>query len=176
MLSRAPDAVRLRFSEPLAPSLSSARVLAPDGREVAGVRVRVEAADPRVMLVRLPPLRRGAYSTLWTAVGTTDPHRARGLVVFRAGPGAAPASAAPREPPPVLAVVLRWLDFVLLAGLIGALAVVGLVLQPARRDATHRRLGGLTARRGAAARTRGGLRGGSARGGHLRAARSAPCC
>jgi copper transport protein len=135
VLSRAPDAIRLRFSEPLAPSLSSAHVLAPDGREVNGVRARVDPRDPRVLVVALPRLGRGAYSTLWRAVGTTDPHRARGLLVFRAGPGAAPASSAPRESPPVLAVLLRWLDFALLAGVIGALAVVGVVLGPGRRRA-----------------------------------------
>jgi methionine-rich copper-binding protein CopC len=136
VLSRAPDAMRLRFSEPLTPSLSSAHVLAPDGREVKGVRARVDPRDPRVLLVELPRLGRGAYSTLWRAVGTTDPHRARGLLVFRAGPGTAPASVDPRESPPVLTVLLRWLDFALLASLIGALAVVGLVLAPARRGAT----------------------------------------
>jgi copper transport protein len=135
VLSRAPDAVRLRFSEPLAASLSSARVLAPDGRAVAGAHARLDGADPRVMVVRLPPLGRGAYSTLWTAVGTSDPHRARGLVVFRVGPGVAPASATPRDGPPVLAVLLRWAHFALLAALIGALAIVGLVLEPARRGA-----------------------------------------
>ena len=142
VLSRAPDAVRLRFSEPLAASLSRAHVLAPDGRAVAGAHVRVDRADPRVMIVRLPRLGRGAYSTLWTAVGTTDPHRARGLVVFRVGPGAAPASTAPRDPPPLLAVLVRWVHFALLAGLIGALAVVGLVLRPARRGAAARRAEG----------------------------------
>jgi copper transport protein len=103
---------------------------------VTGARVRVDGADPRVMIVRLPRLGRGAYSTLWTAVGTTDPHRSRGLVVFRVGPGAAPASTTPRDPPPVLAVLVRWVHFALLAGLIGALAVIGLVLGPACRDAT----------------------------------------
>jgi copper transport protein len=57
-------------------------------------------------------------------------------VVFRAGPGEAPASAAPRESPPVLAVVLRWLDFALLAGVIGALAVVAVILRPAGGNAS----------------------------------------
>jgi copper transport protein len=130
VLSRAPQAMRLRFSEPLTPSLSTAHVLAPDGREVKGVRARVDPRDPRTLVIRLPRLGRGAYSTLWRVVGTGDPHRARGLLVFRAGPGAAPGSVTPRESPPALAVLLRWLDFAVLAGVIGALAVVGLVLAP----------------------------------------------
>src|ERR1700741_5383448 len=82
VLSRAPDAVRLRFSEPLTAALSSARVLAPDGRARAG-----------------------------------------GLGVFRVRPGAPPASTTPRHPPPFLAVLLRWAQFALPAGVIGALAV-----------------------------------------------------
>jgi copper transport protein len=130
VLSRAPETMRLRFSEPLTPALSTVHVLAPDGREVSGVRARVDPRDPSVLVVRLPRLGRGAYSTLWRVVGTDDPHRARGLLVFRAGPGAAPASVTPRERPAVFAVLLRWLDFAMLAGVIGGLAVVGLVLGP----------------------------------------------
>lgn len=126
VLSRAPRTVELHFSGPLSPALTSARVLAPDGREVQGVRTRVSGSD---LLVTMPALGRGAYSTVWTAVGSDDPHLVRGALVFRAGPGPAPAPAAtPREAPAPAAVLLRWLDFAALAFVIGSLAVIRFVL------------------------------------------------
>jgi copper transport protein len=133
VLSHAPRTVTLRFSEPLALPLTSARVLGPDGRAVAGVRVRLQGAT---LTLSLPALGRGAYSTLWSAAGSQDPHRIRGALVFRAGPGPRPAPAAgSREAPPPAAVAVRWLDFAALAAAIGALAVVVVVLRPVRPGA-----------------------------------------
>jgi copper transport protein len=134
VLSRAPRTVTLHFSGPLSPALSSAQLLAPDGRPVRGVRSRVRGSD---LVLSLPALARGAYSTIWTAVGSDDPHPVRGALVFRAGPGPAPVAAgAPREAPAPLAVLFRWLDFAALAFVIGVLAVIHFVLRPRLRGTT----------------------------------------
>jgi copper transport protein len=131
VLPGAPRTVQLRFSEDLAPRFSSARLVDGAGSPVAGVRVT--ARGSRVLVVELPSLRAGAYGVLWRVLASADGHTTGGAVVFnvgeRSGPvpaalsdGAAGVVARPAD------VARRWVGVCLLAGLIGALAMVGLVL------------------------------------------------
>ena len=155
VLSRAPEAIRLTFSEALLPAHSSARVLDRYGREVSGVRVRVDPARPATLVVSLPRVRPGPYSTIFAASGR-DGHRSRGLVAVRTSRGGAPArAAAPQDELAPAAVVSRWIDFALVAGLVGGLTVALLVLGGGGPAAMRRRVLAFAAACGAAALTIG---------------------
>jgi copper transport protein len=128
-LAQAPDTVVLRFSEDVAAGRSSARLVDGAGRDVAGARTTVDRVDRRRLIVALPRLPVGAYGVAWQVLADNDGHRTGGLVVFNVGPTAPAVTAAGdgtgARP---LDVALRWLRLCLLGGLIGGLAVAGLVL------------------------------------------------
>jgi copper transport protein len=133
-LARVPAAVVLRFTENLAPAASSAQLVDGAGRPVSGART--VAGNGRQLTVRLPRLAAGSYAVVWRVSGVSDGHPSDGVLVFtversavqsatsRAGEGGSPAGG-PLDP------VLRWLRMVLLAGLLGGLAMAGPVLAPA---------------------------------------------
>lgn len=133
VLEDAPRTLTLRFSEPVARELSSARVADSDGRSVAGATARVLSGDRRVMVVDLPRVGDGVYAVSWKVLSESDLHVVEGLVVFGVGATADPrAFAGPRNDvsPSPFEAALRWLDLCLLAGLVGGLAVAQIVLRP----------------------------------------------
>lgn len=140
-LAHAPGTVRLRFSEDISARFSSARLVDRNGRTVAGTRVITARGDPRLLVLELPALETGAYGVLWQVLAEYDGHTTSGAVVFSVGEGsgrislprAATAGGAAVARP--ADVARRWIGVSLLAGLIGALAVAGLVL--GRAGAAH---------------------------------------
>jgi copper transport protein len=130
VLGHAPRQVRLWFSEAVASELSVVRVLDARGNPVPGIESRVEG---ELITVGLPPLRKGAYRVSWEVVSDDDVHSTSGELVFGAGAGARlpQARAAASDPSPgTVEVIVKWLNFFFLAGLIGALATAELVLRP----------------------------------------------
>jgi len=139
-LLQPPTVARLWFSEEISPEFSAARIVDGHGSTVAGSALQADSGDPRLLAVKLPNLADGTYGVMWRVLAEDDGHTTRGVVVFTVG-AAAPAS-------PVIAgeadagetgtaatpagVLLRWLGLCSLAGLVGTLAVVGLVLGRAR--------------------------------------------
>jgi copper transport protein len=132
-LARAPGTVQLQFSEDVAARFSSARLVDGAGRPVGGARVAGARGGSRLLALQLPPLAPGAYGVLWQVLAEDDGHTTSGAVVFnvgeRSGPalqrsalGGRKAVARPAD------VARRWVGVCLLAALIGALAVAGLVL------------------------------------------------
>ena len=130
-LAAPPRVVQLRFSEDLAPRFASARLVDRDGRIIPGTRVVTSRDDRRLLTLELPTLPDAAYGVLWQVLTEDDGHTTSGAVVFNVGggsgtlrivDGAGEAVARPAD------VARRWLGVCLLAGLIGALAVAGLVL------------------------------------------------
>ena len=80
-----PAAVRLSFSEAIAPRLSSARLIDSFGRTVAGTRNAVGSEGSPSLTVELPPLPDGAYVVVWQ-VTTADYRRTTsGVIVFGVG-------------------------------------------------------------------------------------------
>ena len=154
----APRQIRLSFSEDVSQGLSRVKLTGARTGTVPGATVTGRGKD---LLVSLPRLARDTYSLYWLTVSADDLHITRGEVVFAYGTvaplppktKAAPAPATPDSGE----VVLRWLDFAAIAGLIGALALLAVCIpQAARRgasglDAARRRLAGLAAAFGAAA-------------------------
>lgn len=80
VLAAPPDAVILRFNEPVAPV--SMRLIAGSGREVAVERLRV--TDGEVTLPFTGPLEHGQYLVSYQ-VTSLDSHRVRGSFTFSVG-------------------------------------------------------------------------------------------
>jgi copper transport protein len=135
VLTGSPKEVRMWFSEKLEPEFSSARLLDVNGQEVAQTTSRVDAAQQSVLVLSLPALAKGAYSVRWQVFSELDGHVVQGSIVFGVGVAAAVGNSATPSPAgvPALEAVLRWLDFLAIASLTGALAVYYLVLPQARR-------------------------------------------
>lgn len=121
-LAGAPRVIRLQFSEEISPRFRLARLVDERGRVVAGTTVRAEG---RSLALATPRLKRGTYEVLWDVLAEDDGHVTSGAVVF--GVGARPSGTHLRRgldsAPPPIDVALRWLDFALVAFLVGALVV-----------------------------------------------------
>ena len=128
-LSRAPAVVQLRFSEDLMPTGSTARLVDAGGTTVPGARVAADSSRHRDLTLRMPTLAAGSYAVVWQVSGASDGHPTSGILVFTVDRAAAPP-ARPAGGGPVDAL-LRWLRLVLLSGLVGGLAMAGLVVAPA---------------------------------------------
>ncbi len=133
ILDTAPTTMRLWFSEIISAEFSGAQLLDADGRSL-DVTVAVDEADPTLLVVNLPELADGVYSLRWTAHSEADGHSTQGLIVFGIGQGADLGTATAVETDaavPWPEVLLRWLNYTLILGMVGAAAVVMLVLKPA---------------------------------------------
>ncbi|MCB8988285.1 MAG: copper resistance protein CopC [Ardenticatenaceae bacterium] len=133
ILPESPPAMRLWFNEVISPGFSQARLLDAEGHSLP-VTVEADPDDATLLIVNFPELEDGVYSVRWNVLSAADGHPTQGLVVFGVGEGAdlGTATAVVQDtavpwPDPIL----RWLNFVLLAGLVGCFAVAFLVLDPA---------------------------------------------
>ena len=127
---KAPDTVRLWFSEPVAPGFTGARILNEHDRPVPGVLVHIDASDPTLLVLKLPALPDGVYTVAFTALSAADGHTTQGHIAFKIGAGPALEGGAAGTEVSWPEVVLRWLDFAAQAGVIGALAVAVVLLRP----------------------------------------------
>ena len=85
ILAQAPKQVRLTFSEALAPSLSSARLLDLQGQQVALKVVGVDPAFPSQLVLELPELGAGVYTVSFRVLSAVDGHFNQGVLVFGVG-------------------------------------------------------------------------------------------
>ena len=81
-LKRAPDEVKLYFSERLEPAYSSIRVLNDQGAQVDRRDSRVDRADPALLRATLSPLPPGTYKVLWRVL-SIDADVTEGNFTFR---------------------------------------------------------------------------------------------
>ncbi len=132
ILETAPATIKLWFSEIISQEFSNAQLFSASGQSL-DVSVIVNPADPTLMIVDLPELEDGVYSLRWTAHSELDGHFSYGLFIFGVGQGADLSTATAVETDtavPLSELLLRWLNFIAYAGLIGAFAVTYLVLKP----------------------------------------------
>ncbi len=126
VLSESPRQILLWFSETVGVRFSAMRLLDMNGRAVDGLRISQDPAQPRQLIIDVPPLSQGIYSLNWKTLSTSDGHDTQGLLVFginQAVEGAG-ASAAPADnTPPVLQFASRALVDGGLCGLFGSLLV-----------------------------------------------------
>jgi copper transport protein len=131
--TQAPREIRLWFSEPVSPRLVQARVLNVDGVVVPSTEVRIDPSDPTLVVISPPLLPDGVYTVAFAVISAVDGHASQGHLVFKIGASGAGQDATPSEQfVPAAEVALRWLNFIALAGLVGAVAIAYLLLQPAR--------------------------------------------
>lgn len=150
-LSEVPREVRLRFSGPVELAFSALELIGPDGRLIALEEPVHPGDSAEVVVARLRTLAMpGTYTVRWRTAAA-DGHPLRGSFTFTVSPGAAglpggeplgvgaqppaehhPAAAMDRanrfDAASPLYVAVRWLTFVALLGLIGAVAFRVLVL------------------------------------------------
>ena len=81
-LKRAPDEVKLYFTERLEPAYSSLRVLNGEGMQVDRRDSRVDRANPALLRGTLPPLPPGTYKVLWRVL-SIDADVTEGTFTFR---------------------------------------------------------------------------------------------
>jgi copper transport protein len=132
-VDQAPQEIRLWFSEPISPLAVQARVLDRNGQPVPSTEAQVAADDPTLLVVTVPDLPDGIYNVAYSVLSTDDGHASQGHLVFSIGGAAAgqTAPAAASEPPvPLAEVILRWLNYLALASLGGAIAVAFVLLRP----------------------------------------------
>lgn len=81
-LKRAPDEVKLSFSERLEPAYSRLSVVNERGEQVDRRDSRVDRADPTLLRATLPPLPPGTYKVLWRVLAI-DGDVTEGAFTFR---------------------------------------------------------------------------------------------
>ena len=81
-LKRAPDEVKLYFTERLEPAYSSFRVLNDQGVQVDRRDSRVDRTDRALLRATLPPLRPGTYKVQWRVL-SIDGDVTEGAFTFR---------------------------------------------------------------------------------------------
>src|SRR4051794_10005955 len=139
VVQRAPRAVRLFFSEPVAPA-AGIKVVRAGGVSVVAGRPYVPKGQSNEIVIPLRPgLGPSPYAVTWSEVDLEDGHRISGAFIFTIGAGfAQPVKASAAQGgggAPLSAVISRWL---LLAGLLVAAGSVGfwlLVWRPVLRRA-----------------------------------------
>ncbi|HEU0302449.1 MAG TPA: copper resistance protein CopC [Longimicrobium sp.] len=179
-LPTAPSELRLTFNESVELAIARLRLLGPDSVEVALAPLVLPPDSATVLVARITgPLRAGTYVVAWQVAGA-DGHPVRGTYSFVIAPGAqglAPAatSAGPtapgQAPPPAshhratslpeglwfdaespLYAMVRWLTYLGLLGVVGAVAFRFAVLPLVRRQGTAPALAILAPAAGRAAR------------------------
>jgi copper transport protein len=123
----APDVVRLWFNEEISSEVSTARLVDRAGAAVAGTKVHAAA---QVLELRVPDLARGTYGVLWRVLAEDDGHTTSGTVVFSVGAssGALAVTSKGGSATSLVDTARKWLALSLLAGVVGGLAVAGLVV------------------------------------------------
>ncbi|MDR7523224.1 MAG: CopD family protein [Armatimonadota bacterium] len=133
----APRQVDLWFTEPVDPAFSSATVVDPFGNRVSG-RATV-SADGRQMTVPLRDLPGGVYTVRWRVLSAVDGHTTGGAFVFAVGipergiPARPTAAAGESEAPHPGLVVIRWIGYLALTLLAGAVLFTALIVEPGLR-------------------------------------------
>ncbi len=126
VLSESPHQVLLWFSETVGVRFSSMRLLDINGRAVEGLRITQDPAQPRQLIIDVPPLSHGIYTLNWKTLSTSDGHDTQGLLVFginQAVKGGIAGAAPADNTPPVLQFASRVLVDIGLCGLFGTLLV-----------------------------------------------------
>ena len=140
VLDESPQEVVLWFNTDIDPKFGHVQVTDPTGKRIDNQDLH--GRSPRRMAVTLQSRDlSGIYTVTWSALSAVDGQRTDGSFAFFVGTETAPA-ALPAEPdagtagpPRSLQVISRWLTYVSMFSLIGAVVFPLVILAPARRRA-----------------------------------------
>jgi copper transport protein len=131
-LDAAPPEIRLWFSEAVEPSYSHITLRNIDGETVAVPPTYVDASDPRQLILEPGELPEGLYTVAWRVVSAVDGHPTQGSFAFGVGvPVTGVEQAAVVENIPADGVIIRWLDLMSMALVVGGVGFWLLVWSPA---------------------------------------------
>jgi copper transport protein len=143
-----PVQVQIWFSEQIEPNFSKIEVFDKDGKKVDKNDSQVPPGDSYSVAVTLPlTLPDGAYTVSYRNVSKEDGHSVKGNFSFLVGAGALPSTAvslldgatAPDESNfTIWSVVMRWVNYLGMAGLVGGLVFLLLVWRPSAKRAEKR--------------------------------------
>lgn len=81
----APREIRIFFTEAVEPAFSGITLAGADGRKIATAAAAPDPADPKELVLPVPPLAAGTYTVTWHVV-STDTHRTEGHFSFTVKP------------------------------------------------------------------------------------------
>jgi copper transport protein len=126
-----PDALRLRFSEPLDGSATRVEVLDASGNRVDRDDLTIGPPNDRLLTVSLGGLVEGVYTVRWWSLSQTDGHRWQGGYRFGIGRTPPPADGAPAALPSPFELAIQWGALLSTAFVLGSLAFRLWALEPA---------------------------------------------
>lgn len=149
VLDAAPTQARLWFSEPILLEFTTVELTGSDGQTVEIAGMRLDAANPTVLIIDLPPLPPNAYRLAYRTLSTEDIHPSVGFIVFGVQQAAdlPPATTVTATAPSPLEVALRWLNFGAMATLAGGLVIALGVLPSSNSDPESTQVQGASRRR-----------------------------
>ncbi len=131
--------INLHFDEILEPAFSSIEVYNSRLKRMDEGNIKVDAADPRALIVDVVELPKDTYTVVWLVVSTVDGHSTSGLFNFSVGvegegiaPGGIALPKSSSAPPVAWEVGIRWFSFVTAVAAFGSLLLAAVVLYPAR--------------------------------------------
>jgi len=136
LLADPPTTMILWFDETMVDRFSSVQLVDRQNQPVSGVTMQVDSDTHDRMRVTLPTLPPGSYTLFWKALSDDDGHLSQGFTTFAVGSEAptdpANATSVGVEKTTVTEGLLRWLNYLLLMTVLGALAMLCWVLPTAQ--------------------------------------------
>ncbi|MCB9419659.1 MAG: copper resistance protein CopC/CopD [Ardenticatenaceae bacterium] len=132
-----PEKITIWFTEPVAVDFSTFRMIDIQGQTVKLDGIQRDEADHKIITLLLPEIASGVYSIHWNVLSEADGHDTQGVLAFGVGSDAdlsAAQTVAADTAVPWMEVLLRWLNFSLLAAVTGALAIRYLILRQSEED------------------------------------------
>jgi copper transport protein len=128
----APVEIRLWFSEAVEPSYSRITLRDTEGETVATSPAYIDADDPRQLILEPRELPEGLYTVAWRVVSAVDGHPTQGSFVFGVRVPVTDVELPPvEEDVSAAGVVIRWLDLMSMALVVGGVGFRLLVWFPA---------------------------------------------
>ncbi|WP_038493442.1 copper homeostasis periplasmic binding protein CopC [Janthinobacterium agaricidamnosum] len=81
VLAAAPRDITLTFNEKIEEAFSTMTLADAQGKAVVAEKARIDATNPAILRLEVPPLPAGAYSVTWAVAGH-DGHRRKGDFKF----------------------------------------------------------------------------------------------
>jgi copper transport protein len=136
-LAQPPTQVRLWFSEEVDLNISNLHLLDQNGMDVGAVVLESDASQPTLVIGDLPKIGTGVYTVAYDVISRVDGHKNQGSIVFGVSMQVAGGNVQPGMEirqgltmSEIYGIILRWLNYVALACLVGVFVVSLMVLSP----------------------------------------------